>query len=267
MDRLAIREDIRQRLADSIETALRWGEGKMAVIRLEPGAEDWQEQKFSTDYSNPSTGFTMPKLTPKHFSFNSHHGACPACHGIGTELFFDPELMVDGAKTLAQGAIRPWRVGQKRMRQFYAAILDALGGGNKGAHGHAIQGPCRNDFERSPSFTAAARRRLPSRPRRRRKTTQVLLTVSWRRWTSFSIPAKANLPANGCGPIRVAATVRGLPGRAAAPGDPGGDDCRDGPQVTTSMQFCELPIAEAEEVIGQLALSGTGGGDRAGCAA
>jgi excinuclease ABC subunit A len=126
VDRLTIREEIRPRLSDSIETALRWGEGKITVIRLEPGADDWAEKKFSTDYSNPATGFTMPKLTPKHFSFNSHHGACPGCHGIGTELFFDPELMVDGTKTLDQGAIRPWRVGHKRMRQYYGAILDAL---------------------------------------------------------------------------------------------------------------------------------------------
>jgi len=126
VDRLVIRDEIRQRLADSIETTLRWGEGKMTVTRIEPTSDGGIDQKFSTDYSNPSTGFTMPKLTPKHFSFNSHHGACPACHGIGTELFFDPELMVDPARTLAGGAVKPWRVGHKRMRQFYGAILDAL---------------------------------------------------------------------------------------------------------------------------------------------
>ncbi len=126
VDRLTVKEEIRSRLSDSVETALRWGEGKLTVIRLDPDTERWAEQKFSTDYSNPATGFTMPKLTPKHFSFNSHHGACPGCHGIGTELFFDPELMVDAAKTLTQGAIRPWRVGHKRMRQYYGAILEAL---------------------------------------------------------------------------------------------------------------------------------------------
>jgi excinuclease ABC subunit A len=126
VDRLTVREEVRPRLSDSIETALRWGEGKLTVTRLEPGADDWVGKKFSTDYSNPATGFTMPKLTPKHFSFNSHHGACPGCHGIGTELFFDPELMVDGSKTLDQGAIRPWKVGHKRMRQYYGAILEAL---------------------------------------------------------------------------------------------------------------------------------------------
>ncbi len=126
VDRLVIRDGVGQRLADSIETALRWGSGQLATSRQEPGAAEWVEEAFSTDYANPSTGFTMPKLTPKHFSFNSHHGACPACHGIGTELYFDPELLVDGAKTLAQGAIRPWKVGNKRMRAFYAALLEGL---------------------------------------------------------------------------------------------------------------------------------------------
>ncbi len=126
VDRLVVKDGVRQRLADSIESALRWGSGKLTVSRLVSPDADWEERKFSTDFSNPSTGFTMPKLTPKHFSFNSHHGACPACHGIGTELFFDPDLMVDPAKTLAQGSIKPWRVGNKRMRLYYGAILEAL---------------------------------------------------------------------------------------------------------------------------------------------
>jgi excinuclease ABC subunit A len=126
VDRLSVRSDIHQRLADSIETSLRWGGGMLSVLRMEPGSEKWTEQKFSTDYCNPSTGFTMPKLTPKHFSFNSHLGACPACHGIGTELFFDPELMIDNGTTLEEGAIKPWRVGHRRMRQYYAAILNGL---------------------------------------------------------------------------------------------------------------------------------------------
>jgi len=126
VDRLVVKDGVRQRLADSIESALRWGTGKLTVSRLVSSEADWEERKFSTDFSNPSTGFTMPKLTPKHFSFNSHHGACPGCHGIGTELFFDPDLMVDPAKTLAQGSIKPWRVGNKRMRLYYGAILEAL---------------------------------------------------------------------------------------------------------------------------------------------
>lgn len=126
VDRLAIRDGLAVRLADSIETALRWGNGKLSTSRLEPGNAGWVEEKFSTDFCNPETGFAMQKLTPKHFSFNSHLGACPVCHGIGTELYFDPELMVDPSKTLAQGAVRPWKSANKRMRAYYSALLEGL---------------------------------------------------------------------------------------------------------------------------------------------
>lgn len=126
VDRLSLREGVAQRLADSIETALRWGGGKLSVSRCEPGQSEWTEQKFSTDFCDPESGFTMPRLTPKHFSFNSHLGACPVCHGIGTEPFFDPELVVDPEKSLAQGAVRPWKTGTKRMRAYYAAVLEGL---------------------------------------------------------------------------------------------------------------------------------------------
>ncbi len=126
VDRLVVRDDLGQRLADSIDTALRWGDGRLTTSRQQEIGADWIEEKFSTDFSNPATGFTMPQLTPKHFSFNSHLGACPVCHGIGTELYFDPDLMIDGSKTLTQGAVRPWKSGNKRMRAYYAAVLEGL---------------------------------------------------------------------------------------------------------------------------------------------
>ncbi len=133
VDRLVVRDELGQRLADSIETALRWGNNQITVSRQpppgtghEPPGGDWIEQKFSTDYCNPATGFTMQRLTPKHFSFNSHFGACPVCHGVGTEMFCDPELMIDAGKSLADGAIKPWKTGNKRMRQYYAALLEGL---------------------------------------------------------------------------------------------------------------------------------------------
>ena len=151
-----------RRLADSIETSLRWGGGMLTVIRMEPGAEKWTEQKFSTDYCNPSTGFTMPKLTPKHFSFNSHLGACPACHGIGTELFFDADLMVDNSKTLEQGAIKPWRVGHKRMKHYYGADPQWAHRRYTGADRCAVQGSPDSTSSRCCS-SAAAIGRLPSR--------------------------------------------------------------------------------------------------------
>jgi len=126
VDRLAIREGIDQRLADSVESALRWGSERIGVLRQEPDAGDWSEHRFSTLFCNPRTGFTMQRLTPKHFSFNSHLGACPACHGLGTQAFCDPELMVNPAETLAGGAIRPWKTTNRRMKLYYAALLSAL---------------------------------------------------------------------------------------------------------------------------------------------
>ncbi len=126
VDRLVVRPDLGQRLADSIETALRWGGGRLVTSRLESVGANWIEKKFSTDFQNPETGFTLPRLTPKHFSFNSHLGACPACHGIGSELFFDPALVVDSGKSIRDGAVRPWKQANARMKVYYAALLEAL---------------------------------------------------------------------------------------------------------------------------------------------
>jgi excinuclease ABC subunit A len=90
-------------------------------------SEKWEECRYSTDYGNAETGFNLGELTPRHFSFNSHLGACPACHGLGTQLVVDPELMIsDQTKTLAEGAIIPWRRGTKRMRVYYRHLQDAL---------------------------------------------------------------------------------------------------------------------------------------------
>jgi excinuclease ABC subunit A len=126
VDRLVARPDLGQRLADSVETALRRGGGILVTSRMEPGAGDWVEEKFSTDFSNPTTGFTMPRLTPKHFSFNSHLGACSACQGIGTESFFDPDLVIDPEKTISEGAIQPWKMATKRMKAYYASQIESL---------------------------------------------------------------------------------------------------------------------------------------------
>ena len=133
VDRLVLKsegdgEGIRERLMDSLETSLRWGGNLIAVLHQAPGTatDAWEESLFSTDFCNPVTGFTMPRLTPRHFSFNSHLGACPVCQGIGTEPFCDPDLMVDPEMTLAKGAIRPWRTPDKRMGQYYRVVLEAL---------------------------------------------------------------------------------------------------------------------------------------------
>ena len=99
------------RLADSIETALRLGEG---VVLIAPSPRDgeapeFEEQRYSEKYSCPYDGFTVEELEPRTFSFNSPHGACPACAGLGTRLEIDPDLVIpDRSKSLATGALVPW---------------------------------------------------------------------------------------------------------------------------------------------------------------
>src|SRR5213596_583547 len=146
VDRLVIREGIRVRLTDSGEMALKLGGNKMSILRptrkipnverptpinreqaSNIESEEWEELRYSTDYGNTETGFKLGELTPRHFSFNSHLGACPACHGLGTQLVCDPDLMIsDPARTLAEGAITPWRRGTKRMQAYYRHLQKAL---------------------------------------------------------------------------------------------------------------------------------------------
>jgi len=138
VDRLIVREGIRIRLTDSVETALKWGANKLSILKEKkiPNAqrstadvqsEDWEEVRYSTNYSAGDSDFSLDELTPKHFSFNSHLGACPACHGLGTQLVIDPELMIsDETKKIAEGAITPWRRGTKRMQAYYRQLQGAL---------------------------------------------------------------------------------------------------------------------------------------------
>ena len=99
------------RLADSIETALRLGEGVVLIAPAsrEAGAPDFDERRYSERYSCPYDGTMIDELEPRSFSFNSPHGACPTCTGLGTRLEIDPELVIpDRAKSVLKGAVVPW---------------------------------------------------------------------------------------------------------------------------------------------------------------
>jgi len=136
VDRLVAREGIRVRLTDSIETALKWGANRVVVLKQTPNGqrstpnaqlEGWEELRYSTDFGSADSDFSIGELTPRHFSFNSHLGACPGCHGLGTQLVVDAELMIsDQTKTIAEGAITPWRRGTKRMQAYYRHLQTAL---------------------------------------------------------------------------------------------------------------------------------------------
>lgn len=127
VDRLVIREDIRSRLADSLETAQGVAENIISGIVQIPGQDTWEQHDFTFQYTNPETGFTIPKLTPKHFSFNSHFGACPTCHGLGTRLLPDPELMVpDPDKSIQEGGIKTWWTGSKKRKGYHQRLIEDL---------------------------------------------------------------------------------------------------------------------------------------------
>src|SRR5690349_10826553 len=107
----ALDDPDRPRLADSIETALRLGEGVVLIAPSPREGEppDFEERRYSERYSCPYDGYTADELEPRSFSFNSPHGACPACTGLGTRLEIDPDLVIpDRSKSLSKGALVPW---------------------------------------------------------------------------------------------------------------------------------------------------------------
>jgi len=129
VDRLVVDDKVRIRLSDSVETALKWGEGRLLLLHQAPNAatSHWTETLHSNRMYSPATGRSFDTLTPKHFSFNSPLGACPVCHGLGQKMVFDEGLVVpDPEKSLDQGALLAWRRGGKRMIVYYKAMLRAV---------------------------------------------------------------------------------------------------------------------------------------------
>ncbi len=94
VDRIVLKPEVRSRLADSIETALKLSQG-LVVVTVQKEGEGWSDQTFSEKFACPDhPHVSLPELEPRIFSFNSPHGACLACHGLGTKFEFDPELIV-----------------------------------------------------------------------------------------------------------------------------------------------------------------------------
>jgi excinuclease ABC subunit A len=121
VDRLVLRDGVRSRLGESLQLAVRHGQGLVTVIYLQPeeeakaranGAGDkyWSERLFSTLYACPDCGISFEELEPRTFSFNSPYGACPKCDGMGRRVEFDPELLLpELSLSLSSGAIAPWK--------------------------------------------------------------------------------------------------------------------------------------------------------------
>lgn len=120
VDRIVVKPDLGNRLADSVETALKLSEGLLVVVDMTTKVETLLSAKFAC----PVSGFTIEAIEPRLFSFNNPHGACPACDGLGEKLYFDPELVIpDATLSLQQGAIAPWKTVTSA---FYTQTLEAL---------------------------------------------------------------------------------------------------------------------------------------------
>lgn len=119
IDRIVVKEGISSRLADSLESALQLGEGKVIIDVI-----DEEELLFSEHHACPQCGFSIGELEPRMFSFNSPFGACPECDGLGIKLEVDLDLVIPNKElTLHQGAIAPW---EPTSSQYYPQLLEAV---------------------------------------------------------------------------------------------------------------------------------------------
>ncbi|HEY6963458.1 MAG TPA: excinuclease ABC subunit UvrA [Gaiellaceae bacterium] len=120
VDRLVMKEDLRTRLTQSVETAAMLAEGLVVVDRIDSG----ETSTFSQNFACPEHGSVLPELQPRIFSFNSPHGACPRCTGLGAQQEIDPDLLVpDPDLSIDDGALVPWAVGGSG---FYESVIQAI---------------------------------------------------------------------------------------------------------------------------------------------
>ena len=142
VDRLVIDDKIRVRLGDSVQTALRLGDGVMFTLHQlpegrsekaegrsespSPVTAEWLETLHSNKMCSPATGKSYDPPTPKHFSFNAPAGACPVCHGLGQKMVFDEALVVPDFEAPLESAIQPWRRAGQRMNIYYKAMLRSV---------------------------------------------------------------------------------------------------------------------------------------------
>ena len=123
VDRIVVREGMETRLADSLRTALDLADG-IAVLETAPREGEPERITFSENFACPVSGFTIPEIEPRLFSFNAPYGACPECDGLGVELFFDERLVVpDATLRVADGAIAPWRKGKS---PYFLQTIESL---------------------------------------------------------------------------------------------------------------------------------------------
>jgi excinuclease ABC subunit A len=123
VDRIVVREGLETRLADSLRTALDLADG-ISVLETAPAEGEPERHTFSEKFACPVSGFTIPEIEPRLFSFNAPFGACPSCDGLGKELFFDERLVVpDQNLKIYDGALAPWRKGKS---PYFLQTIEAI---------------------------------------------------------------------------------------------------------------------------------------------
>jgi excinuclease ABC subunit A len=183
VDRLVMKRGLRTRLNDSVETALRLAEGLVEVAVV-----DGTTMTYSERFACPEDGISLPELAPRIFSFNSPHGACPRCTGLGTQREIDPDLVVpDPTLSISQGALVPWTVINSN---FYTQVINAIADRYevdldtpwadlpeahrdlflKGTGGDKLYVSYRNRMNRKRSYMLAFEGIVPSLERRYRET-------------------------------------------------------------------------------------------------
>ncbi|MBP9854265.1 MAG: excinuclease ABC subunit UvrA [Candidatus Omnitrophica bacterium] len=121
VDRISVKEGIKKRLTDSVETALEVGEGSVTIFYPDQDTEKTFSEKFSSE-----SGFNIDEVTPRLFSFNSPYGACPSCNGLGTRMEIDPELLVPDREKPWVNAIAPRTKGRSHYLMYYRAVMREL---------------------------------------------------------------------------------------------------------------------------------------------
>jgi excinuclease ABC subunit A len=251
VDRLVMKADLRTRLAQSIETAVALAEGLVAIDVV-----DGDVMTYSERFACPEHGVSLPELQPRIFSFNSPHGACPRCTGLGSQQEIDPDLLVpDPTLSIAEGALVPWSVGNS---SFYESVIQAIADRWEidldepwqdltreqqdlflyGTKGERVYVQYRNRMGRRRSYMLAFEGIVPSLQRRYRETDSGQQRERIEEYMSFR-------PCPACGGARLKPEVLAV--------TVGGRNIHEFTQmsVTRALRFLgELELTEVEQLIG-----------------
>jgi excinuclease ABC subunit A len=252
VDRLTMKPDLRTRLAQSVETAAQLAEGLVAIDLVDEG----RTLLFSEKFACPDHGVSLPELQPRIFSFNSPHGACPRCTGLGSQQEIDPDLLVpDTSLSISEGALVPWSVGNSG---FYESVIQAIADRYEipldepwenlteeqedlflyGTEGERVYVTYRNRMNRRRSYMLAFEGIIPSLERRYRETDSATQRERIEEYMSFR-------PCPVCNGARLKPEVLAV--------TVGGKNIHEFTQmsVTRALEFLDqLELTETEQLIG-----------------